>query len=317
MIRFFALVQKWEPRLRRPSFTVRFHWSWVAAGLGLAVVLYYLVGAWMLNVIDDNPDFAAPPTSPRQSRAVALAAKLIRREVDIHGWTTNDPFFEPGSLLRDMPPYQQGIIAAVDRFTSSLAAREVEPGINPPDLPLAAGLLKYPGTVWRFNFNVSLLPTTTAEKQYRRAAVALEGYSGHLDVSQLTFDRHGEILVGLLGDVAADLDEANAGIEAHLTEGRRDDAGRLFQTTKGRLYAYFLLLRETGMDFDQVISESGQGRAWAKMMDALQAGALLAPPMVIDAAPDSAFLPNHLAVQGYYLLIARQRLNDLRAALSK
>jgi len=60
-----------------------------------------------MHEVDDDlaymPDIAAAPGG---SRAVAMAAGLITREVDRHGWTANDPFFMPSALLDNMPNFQ-------------------------------------------------------------------------------------------------------------------------------------------------------------------------------------------------------------------
>jgi len=46
------------------------------------VVLYYPVGALIVEDIDDDPQFAPRNVAPGESRAVATAAQLVTREVD-------------------------------------------------------------------------------------------------------------------------------------------------------------------------------------------------------------------------------------------
>ena len=83
-----------------------------AGGIGIAilvaVLLYYPVGMVITNSIDDDVDYkiadAALPEGG--SRAVAMAASLITREVDENRWVANDPFFLPPSALDNMPNYQ-------------------------------------------------------------------------------------------------------------------------------------------------------------------------------------------------------------------
>jgi len=41
------------------------------------------------------------------------------------------------------------------------------------------------------------------------------------------------------------------------------------------------------------------------------------PLIIIDAKPDSQFLPSHLAAQGFYLLRARTDLREISGILSK
>ena len=137
-------------------------WLWVLVLVGL-VFLYYALGALWLHEIDDDPDFALETSAPEGgSQAVAVAADLIDREINTHRWVANDPFFMPGAVLDNMPAYQQGIVTAISRFTLELAdqiARTRGSSQIDPDLDTASGLLRYPGTIWIFDFRTSWAPT--------------------------------------------------------------------------------------------------------------------------------------------------------------
>lgn len=296
-------------------------WWWAAPVLVLAVGLYYLIGLWVVNVIDDTPDFAPGVVSASQSRAVAVAAALIHREVDVHDWSPNDPFFQPGFLLKDMPNFQVGITSAIGRFCAVLAAQQPEPGVMPPDLPMAAGLLKYPPNIWRFNPSASWIPTTTTEKQYRRAAYALEGYNGHLDSGMLSLDRGRDALAAFTVDVAADLGAVAQDIQGHMEENHwaLSDVGAddLFYLTKGRLYAYSLLLRELGQDYARTLSDRGAADQWRHMVETLRTAAAMRPAVVMGGGASPGLLANHLAVQGFYVLRIRQQLGEIASALGK
>ena len=78
-----------------PSVGRRRLWRWGAWAILVLVVLYYPVGALIVENIDDDPQFAARNVTPGESRAVATAAQLVTREVDIHTWTPMMPFFTP------------------------------------------------------------------------------------------------------------------------------------------------------------------------------------------------------------------------------
>src|ERR687897_1240949 len=137
-------------------------WLWPLLLIGLLVV-YYLGGMLWVHEIDDDPDFALESSAPEgASQAVAVAADLIDREINTHRWVANDPFFMPGSMLDNMPNFQQGIIAALSRVALELTdqiARTRGSSQMDPDLNTAAGLLRYPGTVWIFDLSTSLAPT--------------------------------------------------------------------------------------------------------------------------------------------------------------
>jgi hypothetical protein len=292
--------------------------------LGL-LVLYYGGGMLWLHAIDGDPDFALVGSAPEGgSAAVAVAADLIDREINTHRWVANDPFFMPGSLLDNMPNFQQGIIAGLSRFAIELAdqmARTRGSSQIDRDLDTASGLLKYPGTVWIFDFTVSFAPTASSESQYRRALRALRDYNQRLSEGQATFEARADNLHATLDRLAADLGSGSAAIDRHLADApafwpdfAADD---LFYLNKGRLYAYFLLLRAMAADFGKVISERDLGNAWSQMLDSFRAAATLQPWVVVNGAPDSQVLPSHLAAQGFFLLRARTQLKEINDILLK
>jgi hypothetical protein len=305
-------------------------WSWrrlKIGGLALLglLVVYYLGGMIWLHEIDDDPDFALASTAPEGGSAtVALAADLIDREINTHRWVANDPFFMPGSLLDNMPSFQQGIIAALSRFTVELAdqiARTRGSSQIDRDLDSASGLLKYPGTVWIFDFAVSFAPTASSESQYRRAMRAMGDYNQRLSQGQATFEIRADNLQATLERIAADVGSSSAAIDRHLAErsgfGLDFSADDVFYINKGRLYAYYLLLRAMTIDFGKVISERDLSGPWTQMLDSFRAAATLQPWVVVNGDPASQLLPSHLAAQGFFLLRARTQLKEITNILLK
>lgn len=300
--------------------------SWPVATLAVAVVLalYYPVGMALVHIVDDDPDFApaAEAVEPSQSRAVTMAALLVKREIDTNGWTPNDPFFQPSWALDNMPAFQQGIVSAIARFavemSDQIGRTRGSSGMD-PDLDKAAGLLKYPGTIWMFDPSTSWAPTASAEKQYRAAARALERYNDRLARGEAVFERRADSLMVTLDRIAKDLGASSSSLDGRLGERAIIDtqADDLFYGTKGRLYAYSLLLRELGWDYAQLLTERELNGAWAQMMDSFRAAAALDPLVVANAKPDGVLLPNHLAVQGFYLLRARTQLGEIVDILAK
>jgi hypothetical protein len=278
----------------------------------------------MLHTIDDDPDLQVAAVPTGGSRAVAMAAALIDREVDGHAWVANDPFFLPGWALDNMANYQQGIVAALARFAVEMGdqvARTRGSSRVDQDLDRAAGLLKYPGNVWIFDLSTSFAPTASSEAQYRAARKALLAFNERLAASKAVFERRADNLLATLDRVAADLGSSSGLIERQIAErsGNLLDltADDTFYATKGRLYAYYLVLRELGKDFERVIAERDAQRVWAQTIDALREAAGLQPWVVFNGAPDSQFLPNHLTAQGFYLLRARTQLREMTDILRK
>src|SRR5512132_2884881 len=296
----------------------------VFAGLLLLLLLYYVVGAIWVHRIDDDPNFAPADVPPGGSRAVAMAAALIEREVDYHAWTANDPFFFPGAVLDNMPNYQQGIIYALSRFGNALTeqlARSRGTSAVDADADRAAGLLRYPGNIWLFNLDTSLAPTASSESQYRAALGALRAYNQHVAEGSATFERRADNLMNTLDRFVNDLGSSSAVIDQHL----RDNAGfpisfsadDIFYQTKGRLYAYFMLLKALGQDFDRVLKERNLDTVWAQMLESAQEAAEQQPWVVLNGGPSSQFVPSHLASQGFFLLRLRTQLREIENVLQK
>jgi hypothetical protein len=307
---------------RKPWYRRRL-WLWPLV-LVVVIVVYYAGGMAWLHRVDDDPDFAVESSAPEGgSRAVALTADLIDREINTNRWVANDPFFMPGSMLDNMPNYQQGIVAGLSRFAIELTdqiARTRGSSQVDPDLNTASGLLRYPGDVWIFDLSTSLAPTASSESQYRRAMNALRDYNQRLAAGNAVFEIRADNLLATLDRIAADIGSSSAALDQHLAEGGLGidfTADDLFYANKGRLYAYYLLLRELGQDYAKVLQDRDLETAWAQMLDSFRAAATLQPWVVINGAPDSQLIPSHLAAQGFFLLRARTQLREITNILLK
>jgi hypothetical protein len=288
------------------------------------LLLYYPVGMIWISKVDDDPNFDPGPVDDGASYAVATAAGLIDREVDQNGWPANDPFFYPGAALDNMPNFQIGIIQALGRFAVDMTdqiGRTRGSSQADPDLDKAAGLLKYSPTVWIFDPSTSWAPTASSESQYRAARKALLNYNEKLANHQAVFERRADNLLSTLDRFAADLGSASAILDSQIREHSGDfvdfHADDVFYNAKGKLYAYAMLFRALGKDFAKVIADKDLKAAWDQTAASLMEGATLKPLVVINGKPDGLFLPNHLAVEGFYLLRARTQLREITNILAK
>lgn len=299
----------------------------IAQGFGVLVCLvflYYVGGALWVNTIDDDPTFAESiEVAPGSSRAVAAMADLIDREVNQHRWVANDPFFQPAYILDNMPNYQLGIISAMSRIALELGdriARVRSTSQIDPDIDAAAGRLRYPGDVWLFSWQNSFLPvpTTSSERTYRDAMASLERYNQRLSQNQATFERRADNLLETLDRLAADLGSISATSAAQVANRSWFDlsSDNVFYLNKGRMYAYFIVLRELGKDFEQVLGERQLQPAWDGLISNLETAALLQPWVVVNGAPDSQISPSHIASQGFYIARARTQLNEVSQVLA-
>jgi hypothetical protein len=296
------------------------------AALAVAVaVLYYPVGMVLTHRINDDTSFApaAEHTPEGGSRATAMVAALVEREVDDAGWVPNNPFFFASAALDNMPNFQEGLRAAVFRYAIELTdqiGRTRGSSQADEDLEIAAGELKFPGDVWVWNPTISWLPQSTSEERYRRAIRHLRRYNEKLARGEAVFDRRADNLLATLDRFAADLGSASAEIDEHVrayTGPIDTTADNLFYNVKGRLYGYYMILKELEVDFAEVIAERQLGAAWAKMLDSMRSAAELQPWVVINGAPDGQLLPSHLVAQGFYLLRGRTQLREITNILLK
>ena len=174
--------------------------KWLGIGSLALLSVYYLGGALWLHTIDDDASVELP-ADVAGSRAVAMAATLLRREVNEHAWIANDPWFLPGSILDNMPNYQQGIVEALARFAFTMAdqlGRLRGSSQTDSDLQRAAGQLQYPGTIWIFDLSSSFLPTESSESRYDGARKALFAYNARLAKGEAVLDRRADNLQAAL-----------------------------------------------------------------------------------------------------------------------
>lgn len=299
---------------------------WTLGVLVGLLILYYPVGMLWWHAINDDLSFdvSADSLQPGQSRAVAVAAALIDREVNKTGWVANNPFFTPSAMLDNMPAYQQGIISALARFSFELAdqiGRTRGSSEIDGDLKNASGLLQYSGTVWVWDPSVSLAPTATSEEQYEKARKALENYNRRLADGNAVFERRSDNLLATMERIALDLGSSSAVLERQVAEHSSDfidfQADDMFYNVKGQTYAYYVVLRALGGDFENVLRERELAGVYAQMLNSLHEAAALNPWVVTNGAPDGFFPNSHLTAQGFYLLRARTQLREISDILRK
>jgi hypothetical protein len=121
--------------------------------------------------------------------------------------------------------------------------------------------------------------------------------------------------------IAADLGASSAALDKRTLESNAgyfdSQADDLFMNVKGRVFAYYMLLRDVGVDFQNVIAEKQATEIWAQMMASLKVAAEMYPLIVANGAQDGLVVPSHLSAQGFYLLRARTQLREVGDALAK
>ncbi len=306
--------------------SLRGHLSKILFGIFGALFLYYLIGMLWIHKVDDALSFTPTENNLTTggSRAVEVTAGLIDREINQNRWTSNDPFFMPASLLDNMPNYQQGIISALARFSFELTdqiGRTRGSSQTDEDLQNAAGLLQYSGDVWSWDPTVSLLPTASSEKQYEKARKSLIAYNKRLAEGRAVFEKRGDNLLATIDRIALDIGSSTAVIDKHIAEhsGAYVDfeADDLFYGFKGQAYAYYMILNALSQDYESLIRERELGNAWGQMLGSFRSVVELDPYVISNAKNDGQLFPNHLAVQGFYILRARTQLREISNILLK
>ncbi|PHQ70652.1 MAG: hypothetical protein COB93_04955 [Sneathiella sp.] len=301
-------------------------WKPIVLIIVFLIIAYYPIGMLMVNNIEDDINFV--PTGENVvaggSKTVDMMAGLIDREININRWTANDPFFMPSSMLDNMPNYQQGVISALARFAFELTdqiGRTRGSSQTDPDLQAAAGLLQYSGTQWSWDPSISLLPTAASEEQYEKARKSLISYNKRLAEGKAVFEKRADNLIATLDRIALDIGSSTAAIDKHIDENAGDiidfQADDLFYNIKGQSYGYFMILKTLSQDYEKLIKERALGNAWSQMLGSLTSVIELDPFIIVNATPDSQFMPNHLAAQGFYVLRARAQLQEISNILLK
>jgi len=296
---------------------------WLVSLLVAFLVVYYPVGMVLYQTIDDDVDMQPAPQHVVEggSRAVAIVVTMLEQQTEY--WAPNKPFWMPAAALDNMPNYQLGMVYAMSRFAIELGdylGRVRGSSSMDPNLDQAAGLLKYDGTTWYWGQG-NILPMPTAESRYREAAKELTTYNTRVGAGQANYDKRADNLIAFLDRVAADLGSASAALDSRVTES---DAGYfdtkaddLFYDIKGRLYAYHMILREIGVDFEAVIAQKQATGIWTNMLSSLRKAAVMDPLVVANGEPGSLFIPSHLSELGFDLLRARTQIREATDSLQK
>jgi hypothetical protein len=288
----------------------------------LAVVVNYGILGPMTHEIDANPEYQASLVPENGSVAVATAAALLDREVNLNGWTPNDQWFAPAGILDNMPNFQTGVVNAVGRFSFEMLdqiGRRSGSSSADPDLERASGFLQYPPYIWVWEPSTSFLPSVPSENQYRQGLAALQNYNARLARGEAVFERRADTLAAVLSRISDDIGSQTSQIDRAQNTGLwifSRTADDVFYRNKGMLYAYAVILTSLGDDFNQVIQENNLGPIWAQALNSLQQGSQLRPAIVLNGKTDKSIFANHLALQGFAMKRAILQLEELVSVLA-
>lgn len=293
-----------------------------AALIACLLALYYGIGALLMHHIDDDPGFMADSADmlDGESESVAFASALLSREVNHRGWVANDPFYLPTSLLWNMAAYQTGILSAVLHFTESLGQALNARGAGSNDLDAAALKLSRPGDVWEWDLSEPLGFLGRSENQYRDGYLDLNGYNVAVADGTAGFPRDAALLIALLDGFGQGLEAA----ARKLTEEARSnlvffdtDVSDAFYQAKGVAYTQYVVTKGMASDFGAVLRARDAMEPFEAMQTALLDAAALSPSVIANGRPDGSLFAAHPYVAGYFLLRAKDALDDLVKKLAQ
>jgi hypothetical protein len=301
-----------------------FGWkTWAVLAFLAILPFYYVIGAITTHKINDNLNFKADDAGPGTSKTIAVIGGLIDREVNETAWAPNTQPFQPAAMLRyggNMVNFQSGLIKSLSTMTleiDSQVGRTRGTSAADPDLGRARqGLSRQPDT-WLLD----PLPTSSADQEYRKALTALQAYNTRVGNGTAVFDVRVDNLQAVLNRAALDIGSSSDALEKQMAAGRKvfidRRADKLFYFVKGQSYGYFMTLRALREDFKDVIAERRVGPLYEAMLADLASAAALQPLIVQNGGPEAMLMPNHLAIEGFYLLRARAKLREISDVIAR
>ena len=315
--------------------------GWIVLGI-LAVLIVPFLGVYVAEYdIADDPDLKPKASFDIQggSRAVTMAATLMDDEINGGTWAPSRLWYHPLAYSSNMRNFQMGEQYAVSRFAGEMAdllGRDRGAGDTDPDLRRAKGSLSFDPAIW------AIVSTNGSVPQYEQGVESLNAYNRRLAAGQARFDKIPANLSLFLDRINKDLQSQSAIIGLtvlepedytqaqlqHMTDAERrmvstnggyfdSRASQVFYATKGRLYAYYVILNAIGADFHDVIEQKRVADQWQDMIGTLRVAATYKKYWPANGTRGDSFVPNDLVWQGYLLGRADTLLGVLADTLSK
>ena len=125
-------------------------------------------------------------------------------------------------------------------------------------------------------------------------------------------------LTGVLKVLVADVSKSSKRIENHVREYSGtwvdNEADDVFYFQKGKMYAYYLLLKAMSYDFKETLLQNELYALWTALLRTVEDAVLLDPRVVRNAKPDTIMAANHLIAINYYTIksvVIMQRMLEI------
>ena len=291
-------------------------WKTLITAVLLFLFFYYSIGSMFAEKIDLKTGYKVSVHNTPTFETTTGMAFLLKREVDKKMWTPNLPLIFPAYVLDNMPNFQIGIVSAVRDFVASLRHLEQNTEAQQKNIDKAYSLLNYPPDVWILSKQSTFKLAPSSNSQYRKAGKELRQYSRNG-----VYTANAPDLSYLLGKISNSLQKLTAKSEEYQREKSSNwldfSSDNLFYYNRGYAFALWQMGKVLGADYKSVILEQDLYQEWSYMVSSLRKAAEFSPLIVRNGKANSLTAPNHLLMQGYYLMRASASAEKICASLNQ
>lgn len=295
---------------------IKFSWGMLLYGAPIFFLLYYPLGAYLMEHIDTDKQAEINKINSSESATVNAIAYLINKETVEHVWTPNMPIIFPGYILDNMPEFQTGEIKAAANVSKSFAkVMKKHLPSEYKNLDEAAEYLAYSPTVWFFSEKAGKIFAPSSSTQYKKAKKELSELNRAVAENKLVYAYSAHDLSLILKGIYLDLMKLSGDIDEHIRENSDNfmdfKADNIFYYGKGKIYGYYILLNALREDYKAVIVGENMYEKWSLLLNCLSDAVDVDPWLVRNAKISSSFAPNHLAYLNMFVLCAAGQINLL------
>lgn len=295
---------------------ILYAWPKVLLSIFVLLIVWYPLSAILREDIDRTPDYNIDNLTVEQSAGVEMMALLIDREVNQNLWVANLPAFFPSSYLDNMPNFQIGLMQSLAEIAKTLPKQiKCLETRDEQSMKNIGELLEYPANVWIFANEDNLKIAPSSSRQYRKALKRLRNLSDDLRQKKCLFRGDEKSLSVLLAVIEKGFGESIANLDEYMekeSDSRMNTkVDDVFYFNVGKIYAYALVLKKFGIDYQKVLEIKNINQEWNILFDNLRKAFEIAPKSVVNAKLNDATKANHLVYLGYYIAKARYILMEI------
>lgn len=299
--KMYGICRRSLLKLRKPLKNIVEHWKILTIFLPSFLFMYYFFGSMIAENIDVKTEYKSLTNKQDpEFETSAVMSFLIKREVDDKMWTPNIPFVFPAYVLDNMPNFQIGIVGAVKDTASPLRNLKQNTDKQKENIKAAYKYLGYSPRVWIMSRKGKFNLAPSSNTQYRKAAAELHKFGQNRAFYPLSED-----LASILQKMGKSLQKISMRSEAYQRENSAawldTGADDIFYYNRGYAFAMWQISKILGADYKETILADNLYTEWTYLVNSLKKAAEFAPLVVLNGAPDSLWVPNHLIMQSYYL----------------